>query len=174
MVDDPEFTPGWRGDLVDVGMSSLRGQGAQALGVIDRDADRPPFRQIADLISSAIERGGYRDGDRLPPEGEMSAHFSVAKMTVRAAIQQLRIEGRVRSEHGRGVFVCDPAVRLPAGPLNLDDLVALADLIGQVMGRPLSPSQSSKLKSSYNLAQSESGGATLAAIAAAASLNPDR
>lgn len=175
-VDDPEFAdslPEWK-DAEDLSAISVAspGQTAEALGAIDRDADRPPFRQIAELISSAIDRGWYRDGDRIPPEGEMAAHFSVAKMTVRAAIQQLRIEGRVRSEHGRGVFVCIPAVGTSAGPLNLDDLVALADLIGQITGHALSPNQSSKLKSSYQLARADSGGATLAAIAEAASQIP--
>ena len=54
-------------------------------------------------------RGELRPGDRLPSEAELTRHYGVARMTARQAIQELRTEGRVVAEHGRGVFV-----RLPA------------------------------------------------------------
>ncbi|MEU4373119.1 GntR family transcriptional regulator [Pseudonocardia alni] len=79
------------------------------LGAIDRRDDRPPYRQIADQLRAAIDSGDLRPGDRLPSEAELTRHYSVARMTARQAIQELRSEGRVVAEHGRGVFV-----RLPA------------------------------------------------------------
>jgi GntR family transcriptional regulator len=79
------------------------------LGTVDRRDDRPPFRQIADQLRAAIERGELRAGDRLPSEAVLIRHYSVARMTVRQAIQELRTEGRVVAEHGRGVFVRQPA-----------------------------------------------------------------
>lgn len=39
-------------------------------------------------------------------------HFGVARMTVRQAIQQLRSEGLVSAQHGRGVFVNEGASEL--------------------------------------------------------------
>ena len=140
----------------------------QPLGAIDRTVDRAPYRQIADLLRAAISNGQYWDGDRLPSEAELIEHFGVARMTVRAAIQQLRTDGLVRAEHGRGVFVCNPARRPPARPLNRDDLVALAEVFENVIGHSLSPDQSSRLKRAYQLAQSQSRGATLRAVADAA------
>jgi GntR family transcriptional regulator len=47
--------------------------------------------------------------DRLPSEATLIQHYGVARMTVRQAIQELRTEGRVVAEHGRGVFVQQPA-----------------------------------------------------------------
>ena len=40
------------------------------LGTLDRRDDRPPFRQIADQLRAAIERGELRPGDRLPSEAD--------------------------------------------------------------------------------------------------------
>ena len=80
-----------------------------ALGTLDRSDDRAPYRQIADQLRGAIDRGELRPGDRLPSEAELMRHYGVARMTARQAIQELRTEGRVVAEQGRGVFV-----RLPA------------------------------------------------------------
>jgi GntR family transcriptional regulator len=78
------------------------------LGNIDRQDDRSPFRQIAEHLRNAIDSGDLRPGDRLPSEAELTKHYGVARMTARQAIQELRTEGRVVAEHGRGVFVRHP------------------------------------------------------------------
>lgn len=75
------------------------------LGRIDRKADRPVFRQVADMLREKIQRGEWRPGDRLPSEAELAGHFEITRMTIRSAIQDLKNEGLVISEHGRGVFV---------------------------------------------------------------------
>lgn len=79
------------------------------LGTLDRQSDRPPFRQIADHLRALIDSGQVRPGERLPSEADLISHYGVARMTVRQAIQELRTEGRVVAEHGRGVFVRNPA-----------------------------------------------------------------
>lgn len=53
----------------------------------------------------------------------------------------------------------------PAGPLNLDDLTALTQLIEGVAGHALTPDESSKLKAAYQTAQKQHSRATLPAIA---------
>jgi GntR family transcriptional regulator len=80
-----------------------------ALGSLDRSGDRAPYRQIADQLRAAMDRGDLAAGDKLPSEAELMRHYDVARMTVRQAVQELRTEGRVVAEQGRGVFV-----RLPA------------------------------------------------------------
>lgn len=72
---------------------------------IDRHADRPPYRQIADQLRAALDGGDLEPGDKLPSEAELMQHYGVARMTARQAIQELRSEGRVVAEQGRGVFV---------------------------------------------------------------------
>lgn len=75
------------------------------LGTIDRTDDRPPYRQIASVLREQIKLGRVSPGDRLPSESALIEHYGVARMTVRQAIQELRGEGLVVAEHGRGVFV---------------------------------------------------------------------
>jgi len=82
------------------------------LAALDKSSERPPYRQIAAALRSAIQRGKLGPGDKLPSESELVEHFGVARMTARQAIQDLRSEGLVVSEHGRGVFVRSaPVVR---------------------------------------------------------------
>ncbi|MGW5053149.1 GntR family transcriptional regulator [Actinokineospora sp. NPDC004072] len=82
------------------------------LGSIDRADDRPPYRQIAAALRRLISSGRLPAGEKLPSEAELIAHYGVARMTVRQALQELRGEGLVVAEHGKGVFVrSTPPVR---------------------------------------------------------------
>jgi GntR family transcriptional regulator len=83
------------------------------LGAVERDVEAPPpFRQIAGHLREAIRRGELAPGDKLPSETELMDHYHVARMTVRQAVAELRGEGLVVPEHGRGVFVrARPPVR---------------------------------------------------------------
>ncbi|WKX71088.1 GntR family transcriptional regulator [Streptomyces sp. XD-27] len=75
------------------------------LGVLDPTSDRAVFRQIADALREAIDKGRFREGDKLPSETELVDHFGVSRMTVRNSLSLLQQEGLVVSEHGKGVFV---------------------------------------------------------------------
>jgi GntR family transcriptional regulator len=75
------------------------------LGELDATSDRAIFRQIADQLRDAIQRGRLKEGERLPSEAQLIDHYGVARMTIRHAIQVLQGEGLVLAEHGRGVFV---------------------------------------------------------------------
>ncbi|UVO12579.1 GntR family transcriptional regulator [Mycobacterium sp. SVM_VP21] len=75
------------------------------LGQVDRTVDSPPYRQIAGMLREGVRSGRLAPGARLPSETELIEHFGVARMTVRQAVQELRAEGLVIAERGRGVFV---------------------------------------------------------------------
>lgn len=75
------------------------------LGTLDPTSDRAVFRQIADQVRDAIDKGRFKEGAKLPSEAALVEHFGVSRMTVRNAISILQSEGLVSSEHGRGVFV---------------------------------------------------------------------
>lgn len=72
---------------------------------MDSLSDRAVFKQIADHLREAIERGALQPGDKVPSESQLMDHYEVARMTVRHALQVLQSEGLTVAEHGRGVFV---------------------------------------------------------------------
>ena len=73
--------------------------------MIDPTSDRPAYKQIADSIRTAVSSGELAPGDKVPSESELVKSFGVAQGTVRNALTQLRAEGLLRAEHGKGVFV---------------------------------------------------------------------
>lgn len=75
------------------------------LPALDRAADRPPFRQVADHLRAAILAGELPAGARVPSEADLIDHYGVARMTVRQGLALLRAEGLVEPVQGRGVFV---------------------------------------------------------------------
>ncbi|MEW2452887.1 GntR family transcriptional regulator [Streptomyces albus] len=78
---------------------------SRLLGALDPTSDRAVFRQIADRIREAIDKGRFKEGAKLPSESELVEHFGVSRMTVRNALSLLQSEGLVTAEHGKGVFV---------------------------------------------------------------------
>jgi len=82
------------------------------VATIDPTSDRPVFKQIADGLRTAILSGELEPGARLPSEQQLIDSYRVARGTIRDAVDVLRSEGLVRTEHGRGTFVRDrPPVR---------------------------------------------------------------
>lgn len=77
--------------------------------MVDRKSGIPAFRQVAADLREKITAGRYSPGDRLPSEREMVETYGVSRPTIRDAVDMLRAEGLVTSEHGRGVFVRPPA-----------------------------------------------------------------
>jgi GntR family transcriptional regulator len=52
-------------------------------------------------------------GDALPPERALAESFSTSRTTVRQALRELAIEGRLVRMHGRGTFAALPKVAQP-------------------------------------------------------------
>ncbi len=72
---------------------------------VDPASDRPVYKQIADHLREAIERGRLREDDQLPSEAQLMDHYGVARMTIRNAMRLLQDEGLVTAEHGKGSYV---------------------------------------------------------------------
>ena len=54
---------------------------------INDSAVVPLYQQVKDDIRAAIESGKYKTNEKIPPEPELSAEYSVSRITVRRAVE---------------------------------------------------------------------------------------
>ncbi len=77
-------------------------------GWFDPNNGVPKYRQLQHVLEEMIDR--LQPGDPLPPERELEQEFGVSRVTVRQALQQLVLAGRLERIQGRGTFVARPKV----------------------------------------------------------------
>jgi GntR family transcriptional regulator len=69
------------------------------------DSSVPLYYQLATILRENIISGRYAIGDKFPTEADLVEMYSVSRATVRGALQNLKDEGLIRREAGRGTFV---------------------------------------------------------------------
>lgn len=69
------------------------------------------YVELAQSLLSAIIRGDYREGDRLPPDREIAARHGVSRPTAREAFLALELIGAIEVRHGDGVYVSGVGAR---------------------------------------------------------------
>ncbi|MFU8773154.1 MAG: GntR family transcriptional regulator, partial [Anaerolineales bacterium] len=70
----------------------------------------PLYVQIAEGLINQIESGDLAVGERLPPERELSEKLGVNRMTLRRALQILKMHGLIHKIHGVGTFVAESKI----------------------------------------------------------------
>lgn len=70
----------------------------------------PAYVRIEQDIRGQIESGTLRIGDRIPTEQELSAHYRVARMTVRQGLSRLVADALLERHRGVGTFVAVPKI----------------------------------------------------------------
>ena len=65
----------------------------------------PLYQQIKEDIKAAIQSGKYKPKEKIPPEPALSEEYSVSRITVRRAVEELCSEGYMTKMQGRGTFV---------------------------------------------------------------------
>lgn len=61
--------------------------------------------QVAAILMEELESGTLKPGEMLPPEMELATKFGVSRAVIREALSQLKAEGLLESQQGRGVMV---------------------------------------------------------------------
>ena len=89
-----------------------------------RGSPVPRYVQLAGLMRQRIARGVWASGDRVPTLDALTREFSVARVTVRQAVELLARDGLLSAERGRGTFV----LRTPSDDRPLRLQTTLADL----------------------------------------------
>lgn len=98
-------------------------------------AQLPFHAQVRETLRARILDGTYLPDQQLPSENEMTTQFSVSRITIRHALQDLQNEGLIYRLHGKGTYV--------ARPKATQDLTRLQSF-GEAM-RPLGYETFSKL-----------------------------
>jgi len=97
------------------------------LGVkIDRSDPALLHDQVAADIRRAIAGGEALPGERLPPARDLAAVLGVNANTVLRALRQLRDEGLLQFQRGRGIRVAGGAVPKSIVLAKAHELVTLA------------------------------------------------
>jgi GntR family transcriptional regulator len=68
-------------------------------------AATPKYVRIRDWLMDRILSFDLKRGDKLPSENDLVAQFGASRVTVRQALEALRAEGIIESQHGRGWFL---------------------------------------------------------------------
>ena len=102
--------------------SPARGEAA-----LFRDSPVPRYAQLADVFRQRIARNVWSPGVQLPTLEALMREFSVARVTVRQAMELLARDGLVSAQRGRGTFVTAQPMRDKRLVLETS-LQALADV----------------------------------------------
>ena len=76
-----------------------------------RSSEGTLYYQLHTELVEQIESGKIGVGDRLPSEADLVRDYDVSRTTARRALDELRREGLVRREPGRGTFLVSPRLR---------------------------------------------------------------
>lgn len=94
-------------------MQSVDGQGRMSTdsGMAGGDARLPKYYRLKERLWAQID--GSPPGTALKPERALSQEFQASRSTVRLALRELAVEGRIVRLQGRGTFVAPPKETLP-------------------------------------------------------------
>lgn len=70
----------------------------------------PLYQQVKEDIKLSIERGQYLPKEQIPSEPELSKIYSVSRITIRRAVDELCSDGYLIKLQGRGTFVATPRI----------------------------------------------------------------
>ncbi|MEU6172679.1 GntR family transcriptional regulator [Streptantibioticus parmotrematis] len=78
-------------------------------------AQEPKYWHLRTVLAEALD-SEFAVGEVLPNERDLAARFGVARATLRQALEQLELEGRLQRRRGVGTTVAPPRIGVPVGP----------------------------------------------------------
>ncbi len=83
---------------------------------------RPLYVRAQDALTQLLAKGGYRPGDKLPPEPELAKQLGVSRATLREVLRALESQGIIVRRRGVGTFVNVPPITVEGGLEVLESL----------------------------------------------------
>jgi DNA-binding GntR family transcriptional regulator len=75
----------------------------------------PKYWHLKTVLNDALD-SEFEVGEILPNERDLAARFGVARATLRQALEQLELEGRLQRRRGVGTTVAPPRIGVAVGP----------------------------------------------------------
>lgn len=72
---------------------------------VDRKNLLPYYAQLKQILIEAVETQQLKEGDRLPGDHELAAHFGLSRSVVRQAMAELETEGLITRQRGKGTYL---------------------------------------------------------------------
>ncbi len=70
----------------------------------------PLYQQLKAVIEDRLDSSEWLPGAQVPSERELCEQFNISRITVRQALAELVVEGRLNRMQGRGTFVAYPRI----------------------------------------------------------------
>ncbi len=86
--------------------------------------EQPRYVVVARRLAAAVSGGQLRRGDRLPGERELCRIFDVSRVTVRRALEELRLQSLIEPVGTRGWFVTSRFLGEPSMLVSFSDMAA--------------------------------------------------
>jgi len=83
---------------------------SKAESVLKQDSDIPLYQQLTEDLEKSINKGIYREKEKLPSENSLCRIYGVSRITVRQALDLLEQKGLIYTVHGKGTFVKFPII----------------------------------------------------------------
>lgn len=90
--------------------------GTTQLEAVVEPAAEPKYWHLRTVLTDALD-SEFAVGEVLPNERDLAARFGVARATLRQALEQLELEGRLQRRRGVGTTVAPPRLGIHVGPV---------------------------------------------------------
>lgn len=90
---------------------------------VDRNSPVPLYFQLKQILVEQIERSEWELDQPIPSEQELQSQYGLSRTTVRQALSELVVEGRLVRQRGRGTFIARP--KLAHSPQRPQGLVQM-------------------------------------------------
>jgi GntR family transcriptional regulator len=96
---------------------------------------RPAYQQVAEDLRQRIVSGEFPVGSAIPSTSKLASAYTVSITVVRAAVTQLRADGLLIGQPGKGVFVRATPETVAERAASIEDLAAqVSELRAELRG----------------------------------------
>jgi GntR family transcriptional regulator len=96
---------------------------------------RPAYQQVAEDLRQGIASGEFPVGSAIPSTSKLASAYAVSITVVRAAVAQLRADGLLIGQPGKGVFVRATPEAVAERAASIEDLASqVSELRAELRG----------------------------------------